>query len=186
VLYYFPDSFQLVLQALDQQARAMASERAAVAAATPDPLDRLRALVRLDLPDELFGVQRAFCEIPGQVGDHPELTSVMEFVVCDQVAAYAAAMRDAQDSGWVAPEVDAVGMAQGLVASLRGAELYVLCGLLPAAQARPQILSGLELLFGPKRPSDRHPVAPFAGSEVQRELPADCPVTTALPSPLAR
>jgi len=152
VLYYFPDSFQLVLQALDQQARAMASERAAVAAATPDPLDRLRALVRLDLPDELLGVQRAFCEIPGQVGDHPELASVMEFVVCDQVAAYTAALQDAQASERIDPHVDVAGLAHGLVASLRGAELYVLCGLLSAAQARPKVISGVELLFRPSRP----------------------------------
>ncbi len=148
VLYYFPDSFQLAVQALDQAAHSWATERAATAASVPDPGQRLAAMVAMEIPDTLHGMTRAFCEIPGQLREHPELAIPMRFLVEDQVAILTAAIADGVAAGAFLPIADLDLLARTSVALLHACINYQACGLQTAAQGRALVIAHLEGALG--------------------------------------
>jgi AcrR family transcriptional regulator len=145
VLYYYPDFFQLIVQAVDVAARSLASERAAVAASIPQPDRRLVALVEVDLPEVLPGLVRALGEVPLLIDEHPELFPVMESALADQVRLYTAAIEDGMDSGAFSDSAEAPVLARALVAQLQGSWVLRCGGLLSAVEARTGLLRTLEL-----------------------------------------
>jgi AcrR family transcriptional regulator len=187
VLYYFPDSFQLAVQAMDQAAHACATERAAVAASIPDPAQRVVALVMMDIPDPLPGIRRAFCEIPGQVTDHPELAALIDFVLRDQIAVMQAAIEDGAASGAFVTAGDPELLARGIVANLHAINPYRVCGLETAQQARARMLAHLECALGcalPVAPAHRRDPRAATPEGAERPAPAPAPSATATPDPV--
>jgi AcrR family transcriptional regulator len=148
VLYYFPDSYQLAVQALDQAAHRWATERAATAASVPDPVQRVAAMVTMEIPDALPGMARAFCEIPGQLREHPELAVPLTFLIEDQVAVLTAAIEDGVASGAFLPIADLDRLARTSVALLHACINYQAWGVQTAAQGRSLVFAHLEGALG--------------------------------------
>lgn len=148
VLYYYPDSSRLAVEAMDHAARAWATERAATAASVPDPLQRVAALVSMELPDTMPGMARAFCEVPGQVRDHPELSCLLAFLIEDQVTVLTAAIVDGVASGAFLPVADLEHLARSCVALLHASTTYQACGLRNAAESRALVFTYLEGFLG--------------------------------------
>ncbi|MBL8932504.1 MAG: TetR/AcrR family transcriptional regulator [Kineosporiaceae bacterium] len=166
VLYYYPDSFQLSVQALTQFVQGKATENAAVAASVPDPYQRLIELVLLDVPDPLPGIRRALCEVPALVAEHPELAEVMAFTLAEQSAVIRAAIEDGILSGLISPTVDAELAARAIVGMLRFTDTCRVAGLVPSDEARRHALAQLHALIGVEPPvhaglvAERRPAAP--------------------------
>jgi AcrR family transcriptional regulator len=157
VLYYFPDSFQLAVQALELTVHSWATEWAATAASTADPAERLVALVAMEIPDPLPGMRRAVCEIPSQVGNHPELRPLIDFLVNDQVSVISAALQDGVASGVFRRDLDVETAARGMVAVLHATNVYRVCELETAEQARARVIHYAEAVLGCRLPMDGVP-----------------------------
>ncbi len=180
VLYYFPDSFLLAVQAFDVAVRTLASDRAAIAASIPDPLRRLTALIDLDLSGSQPGITRALAEAPLLVEEHPGLLPVLESMLDGEVEAYSAVIEDGVSSGVFSTDLPAVAAARGVVHHLHAARLLQSGGLQGATEARAVLMAVLgEVLDCVLVPSgeDTRPVRLAAASPARPDREHPAPIT---------
>lgn len=169
VIYYYPDSFQLAVEALDLAIKAKASDRSAVAASIPHPARRLAALVDMSMPQEIPGIAQAVLEAAMQVSDHPELRPVLEEMLSRNVHVFAQAIADGVDSGMFRAGLDAELVARSLVANLHAAQGYRSSGVQTLAETRTWVLAALELVLGcslPEAGSLEEPLAATASPQL--------------------
>lgn len=152
VLYYYPDSFQLAVQAFDVAVKSLGSERAAVAASVPDPAERLNALIDIDLADPPPGATRAIAEAPLLTDEHPELLPVLEAMCADETDIYVAVIDDGLRNGTFtltggANSVQAA--AQSLVMILHASRSLRVAGLQTADEARRVVRGAITTMLYP-------------------------------------
>jgi len=167
VIYYYPDSFQLAVEALALAIKARSSERAAVAASVPHPARRVAALVAMSLPDPNPGIERALLEAVMLVGEHPELRPLLAEMVDGHVQVFAEAIADGVASGVFPVGLPPEQVARSLVANLHAAQGYSSAALQTPEQTRGWVVAALEQSLGAGLPEaqqvdlDRVASAPF-------------------------